>query len=57
MHLFWLDAFEGSRTSEAENRKENITHATKIEDADTTLVMIQSVLDKIKDMANVSPEF
>ena len=40
MHLFWLDAFEGSRTSEAENRKENITHATKIEDADTTLVMI-----------------
>lgn len=57
MHLFQLDAFGGSRTSEAKKPKENITHATKTEDADRTIVKIYSVLDKIKDMANVSPKF
>ena len=40
MHLLWLDAFEGSRTLEAEKPKQNFTHATKTEDADTTLVKI-----------------
>jgi hypothetical protein len=50
-----LDAFKGSRTSEAKRPKANINRVTKTEDADTTLAKIKFVLDEIEDVAKVSP--